>query len=51
MSGQGPIAIEKCGLRHVRVTPDSDRTADIAGGPFRAKLGSRAALFDWVAGV
>ena len=23
--------------RHVRFPPDSDRTADIAGGPFRAK--------------
>ena len=26
--------------RHVRFTPDSDRTADIAGGPFRANFGS-----------
>jgi hypothetical protein len=27
--------------RHVRFPPDSDQTADIAVGPFRAKLGSR----------
>jgi len=27
--------------RHVRVAPDSDRTADIAGGPVRARFGSR----------
>ena len=28
--------------RHVRFPPDSDQTADIAGGPVRAKTGSRA---------
>ena len=26
--------------RDVRFSPDSDQTADIAGGPFRAKTGS-----------
>jgi hypothetical protein len=30
--------------RHVRFPPDSDRTADIAGGPFRANMRHRKAL-------
>jgi hypothetical protein len=30
--------------RHVRFPPDSDHTADIAGGPFRATSGSQLAL-------
>jgi hypothetical protein len=43
----GVVADDRCGSfstelgcpRHVRFTPDSDRTADIVGGPFRARLG------------
>jgi len=34
-----------------RFTPESGLKSDIGPCPFRAKLGSRAALFDWVAGV
>jgi hypothetical protein len=37
--------------RDVRFSPVSDPTADIAGGPFRAKLGSRWPLFDHVVGL
>ena len=32
--------------RHVRFPPDSDKSADIAGGPFRATTGSQGTLFD-----
>jgi hypothetical protein len=32
--------------RHVRFPPDSDRTADIAGGPVRANNGSRNRLIN-----
>jgi hypothetical protein len=28
------------GPSHVRYSPDSDRTADITGGPFRASIGN-----------
>ena len=31
--------------RHVRFPPDSDKTADIAGGPFRAKLGHQSGCY------
>jgi hypothetical protein len=34
-----PFSTELGGPRHVRFPPDSDRTADIAGGPFRAMNG------------
>ena len=37
----GVNAIEMDRPRHVRVTPVSDRTADIISGPFRANSGSR----------
>jgi hypothetical protein len=33
-------------LNDVRFTPDSDRTADIAGGPFCANFGSDPSLDD-----
>jgi len=36
--------------RHVRFPPDSDQTADIAGGPFRAITGSNRVLFDQLVG-
>src|SRR6266436_3981761 len=36
----GSFATELGVPRHVRFTPVSDRIADIAGGPFRAKSGS-----------
>jgi hypothetical protein len=43
----GVVADDRCGSfstelgcpRHVRFTPDSDRTADVVGGPLRARLG------------
>jgi hypothetical protein len=40
----GSIATEMTRACHVRFTPDSDRTADIAGGPVRANFGSRLFL-------
>ena len=33
----GSISTKMAGPPHVRFSPVSDRTADIAGGPFRAK--------------
>src|SRR5260370_38644325 len=37
----GSFSTEARALRHVRFTPVSDRTADIAGGPIRAMNGHR----------
>src|SRR5450759_4576424 len=50
MSVNGSISTELGYPRHVRFTPDSDRRTDIAGGPFRAKCGSRG-LFDHIVGA
>jgi hypothetical protein len=41
MSGLGPNSEVGARNRHVRSPPDSDQTADIAGGPFRANSRSR----------
>jgi hypothetical protein len=41
MSLMGSISTESGLSGHVRFTPVSDRTADIAGGPFRANCGHR----------
>jgi hypothetical protein len=40
MSGWGPNSEVAARNRQVRFPPDSDQTADIAGGPFRANSGS-----------
>jgi hypothetical protein len=40
-SGLGPLSEVGARNRHVRFPPDSDHTADIAGGPFRANSGHR----------
>jgi len=37
--------------RHVRSTPVSDRTADLAGGPFRAIIGSPQTSLDRLVGA
>jgi hypothetical protein len=42
----GVNAIELDRPRHVRVTPVSDRTADIVSGPFRANGGHAGADLD-----
>ncbi len=42
MSHLGPFATKLDRPRHVRFPPVSDRTADIAGGPFRANSGRDA---------
>src|SRR5258707_15899042 len=46
MCGPGPNSEVGARNRLVRFPPVSDRTADIAGGPFRANNGSRLTLFD-----
>jgi hypothetical protein len=37
--GSGSIATEMDRAAHVRFSPDSDGTSEIAGGPFRARFG------------
>jgi hypothetical protein len=45
----GSIATEMSCTRDVRFPPNSDQTADIAGGPFRA-MNRHASLFDHLIG-
>jgi hypothetical protein len=44
MSAMGSIATEMGCPRNVRYAPDSDRTADIAGGPVRADFVAKVFL-------
>jgi hypothetical protein len=43
----GSFSTELGCLRHVRYSPDSDRIADIAGGPVRAKERTRSRGRGW----
>ena len=47
---EGSISTELDGSRYIRFPPDSDRTADIAGGPVRANKRHPAPLFDHLIG-
>src|SRR5260370_6393527 len=46
----GSFSAKSCRPDDVRFTPDSDRTADMVVGPFRANKRHRNALFDHFSG-
>jgi hypothetical protein len=48
--GYGSFATEMGIPRHVCFPPDSDRIADMAGGPFRADFVAKVGCGRWVVG-